>query len=342
MEWASTATEQGVALRLPRTAAAADAEVGLWCDLDLGPTRFRADPQGWELLLDELPVDRLEYLITVNGEYRLDPTNPRVVPGVFGPHSWLPLPGYHEPDWMQGPRADGVCSGVESIDTAIGPVEVMMWQPAGSTPATSLPLLISHDGPEMAAYGGLLEFAAAGIAAGTLPPLRIALASPGPRDERYAANPAYSAALTERVIGHLTSSCATIGRPVLIGQSLGGLAALHAAWTAPSAFAGIGCQSGSFFTPRTDSQESGYSHWDQVTEFVAEVLAAERPVSLPPVALGCGSAEENFANNTVMRDHLLRLGVDTSWEQVRDGHTWTCWRDLLDPVVTGLIKKVWS
>ena len=58
--------------------------------------------------------------------------------------------------------------------------------------------------------------------------------------------------------------------------------------------------------------------------------------------LTCGTAEENHANNLAMRDQLSRVGVETGWGEIRDGHTWTCWRDTLDPHLTDLLTRVWS
>ena len=97
------------------------------------------------------------------------------------------------------------------------------------------------------------------IAAGTLPPFRIALVSPGPRrNKRYAANPAYSRALSSRLVPALTEQVANASAcRCSIGQSLGALAALHAAWTAPAMFGWLLLQSGSFFTTALDPQESG-------------------------------------------------------------------------------------
>jgi enterochelin esterase-like enzyme len=43
-----------------------------------------------------------------------------------------------------------------------------------------------------------------------------------------------------------------------------------------------------------------------------------------------------------MRDHLAAVDVEVGWGEVRDGHTWTCWRDTLDPHLTDLLTRVWS
>jgi enterochelin esterase-like enzyme len=228
--------------------------------------------------------------------------------------------------------------------TGAGRVDVEVWTPADASNDERLPLLISHDGREMDAYGGLTSYVAALVAAGRLPRMRVALASPGPRrNQRYAANPSYARALTTRVVPAITGEVATDGRPVLMGQSLGALAALHAAWTSPATFAGLFLQSGSFFTTALDPQESGFEYWHEVTGFVASVHAASQAApGAPATTLTCGTAEENLANNLAMRDHLVAIGVETTWGDARDGHTWTCWRDTLDPHLTDLLHRVWA
>ena len=101
-------------------------------------------------------------------------------------------------------------------------------------------------------------------------------------------------------------------------------------------------QSGSFFTRELDSQEAGFPHFDRVVEFVNHVRNLHRAVSwVPPLAMTCGTAEENLANNLAMRDHLRVVGRDVGWGEVRQGHTWMCWRDTLDPHLGDLLGKVW-
>jgi enterochelin esterase-like enzyme len=321
----------------------AASQVCVWAHLPLGDTAMRQVPGGWEVRLTSLPVDRLEYLIDVDGTFGPDRSNPRVVPGPFGDHSWIPLPVYREPAWLGVEACVGERATLTLSRTGAGRIDCEIWSPAGTPPIEPLPLLITHDGPEMDAYGGLTAYAGAMIAAGTLPPMRVALVSPGPRNKRYAASSAYSRALTNRLVPALTDAVATPGRPVLLGQSLGAVAALHAAWTSPASFGGLFLQSGSFFTAELDPQESGFEFWRQVTGFVASVHAATQAApDAPPMTLTCGTAEENLPNNLAMRDHLAAVGVETGWGEIRDGHTWTCWRDTLDPHLTDLLLRVWA
>ena len=310
--------------------------VAVWSDVELGDTTMSRMDGGWE-------VDRFEYLVDVDGDLRTDPGNPLIAPGPFGDHSWLALPGYREPGWMALEPIESVREPVRISRTSAGRIDAEIWAPADASSWEQLPMLISHDGPEMDTYGALTSYVGSMIGAGRLPRMRVALVAPGPRNKRYAADPRWARALRRRLVAELGDIVRVEGRPVLMGQSLGALAALHAAWTNPGTFAGLFLQSGSFFTPELDGQESGFEFWPAVTGFVASVHAAEQAAPGAPVTtLVCGTAEENYANNLAMRDHLTRVGVQTGWGEVRDGHTWTCWRDTLDPHLTDLLHRVWS
>jgi len=176
----------------------AHGDVKVWCDVELGvELAMQPVPGGWELRLPLPGLDCLEYLFDADGELAPDPGNPDQVDGAFGPHSWLALPGYQPPAWLDEPAAPGRRTAV-----AVGDIDVEVWEPDGQD--GSLPLLLVHDGPEMDAYGGVTRYAA------TRPPMRVALLSPGRnRDERYAANPAYAAALVEEVLPALAAAYET-------------------------------------------------------------------------------------------------------------------------------------
>ena len=111
----------------------------------------------------------------------------------------------------------------------------------------------------------------------------------------------------------------------------------------PDAFSGLVLQSGSFFTPELDAQESDYPQFDRVVGFVASLHESTgAPPAFPPAAFTCGLAEENLANNRLMHNHLAELGVPVTWGEVRQGHTWMCWRDTLDPNLRDLLTSAWS
>ena len=114
---------------------------------------------------------------------------------------------------------------------------------------------------------------------------------------------------------------------------------MHAHIRHPKSFDGLLLQSGSFFRQRWDKIESDFGRYRRITRFVGTVLreqAVQRPI---PVALTCGLAEENLANNRAIAAALHERQGATAWlAEVRDAHNWTCWRDAFDPHLPALIE----
>ncbi|MEU4193349.1 alpha/beta hydrolase-fold protein [Kribbella sp. NPDC026611] len=324
-------------------AAHAFAGVRLWQELGLPAEMLEFKPvgYGWELRLPRPSVHRMEYLFDIADlGMRTDPTNRRVVGGAFGDHSWLPLPGYVEPAWIAVPPIASTLAPL-TVDSPVGPIDVQVWAPEGITPAFELPLLLSHDGPEFALYAGLTHYVGAMIASGSLPPFRLALIRPTTRNLWYAANPQYAEALTQYVLPAVRAQYQS-RRPVMMGASLGALAALHAEWLHPGSFDGLFLQSGSFFTRETDPQESRFEYYAQVTAFVRQVLSATTAPSTPLVGMTAGTTEENVHNNRVLAAKLAELGLTATLDETPDMHNFTAWRDVLDPDLTELLLQVWG
>ncbi len=323
--------------------------VRLWVELGLPGESLDFDEVagGWELRLPRPTVHRMEYLFEVtgaDGEHArtIDPSNPQLVDGPFGEHSVLELPGYTAPAWAEIEPVPGALRPLAVTGSPLGTVELQVWSPADADPTEPLPLLVSHDGPELAAYAGLTQYVGALVADEELPRVRVALVSPGRRNAWYSADVDYAAALTHLVLPEVRAAYATRDDVVLMGASLGALAALHAEWLHPGTFAGLFLQSGSFFTLDTDPQEEDFSGFAAVSAFVRRVLDAPAAVSSPAVGMTCGSAEENVHNNRVMAARLSELGWEVSFAESPDVHNFTSWRDTLDPHLTALLQRVWG
>lgn len=303
---------------------------------------------------------RVEYQLVVvtaagDREYWCDPANPNVVPTAFGRRSVLELPGYAPPDWLAEPRVGGREEAFSVADDAGGPgvdVPVTVWSPDVPEAAGPLPVLVAHDGPEYAQLAGLTAYAAAMIATGMLPPLRVALLRPVHRDEDYSASPDYLRVLTGPVLTTLRERYAVTAPLVLMGASLGGLTSLLGGLQAAPSVGGVFSQSGSFFQRRLDGQESGFVRFDRVCAAVAAVMDADAgpgpqgPIPARPeplrVALTCGALEENAPNNRAMAGALRRAGHRVTLREGRDLHSYTAWRDALHPSLTCLLRDCWG
>jgi len=190
-------------------------------------------------------------------------------------------------------------------------------------------VVVAHDGPDYDRYAGLGAFLSARM-------VELVLLPAEDRFESYSASPAYAKKLTSSILPSLAR-----GRPVVgIGASLGALALLHAQRRAPSAFAGLFLQSGSFFQPRFDPQESGFEHYRRITRFTGRVMRAGSFRTPIPVTITCGADEENLANNRSMAGCLRGQGYDVTFAVGEGGHDWTTWRAALDPHLTNLLQRV--
>jgi enterochelin esterase family protein len=328
-ESALEATQLLPALSLPRT------------DLDFERTEGQ-----WQLTLPRPPVRRMEYRFRLRHpgghvEEICDPANPLRAPGAFGDKSVVEFPGYAPPKWLVADHAPGETADLAVPAPLLGrDVAVRLWSPG---PADEpLPLLVAHDGPEYDRLAGLTGYAAATIAAGELPPFRVALLAPGDRDDEYAANPRYAATLHQRVLPLLRTMIGVRAPVVGMGASLGGLAMLHAQRALPGLFGGLFLQSASFLTVDLDPQEQHrFSRFGQVSVYVADVLRMV-PYEPVPVTMTCGLAEENLANNRQMAATLAKQGYGAQLVEVPDAHNYIAWRDAFDPALTSLLRMVWG
>lgn len=296
----------------------------------------------WSLTLARPDVDRMEYLFELeesDGERHtlLDAANPDRAPGAFGDRSVVTFPGYVPPAWLDSPRVDATSTDLAVPSQALGAtVRGQLWSPVALGAREPAPLLVVHDGPDVATFARFLDWAAAMIAAGTVPPLRVALLAPGDRNRWYAVNPAYARALTGEVLPAVVDVAPSTVR-IGVGASLGALAMLHAHRSRPGSFDALFLQSGSFFRPDLDPQERRFARFGPVTRFVAETEQAVTDPDPVPVVMTCGTLEENLANNRALVPALRRLGYPVHLAVVRDVHTMTAWRDALDPHLTGLV-----
>ena len=113
---------------------------------------------------------------------------------------------------------------------------------------------------------------------------------------------------------------------------------LHAHIRHPRTFDGLLLQSGSFFRQRYDKYEAGFPRYRRITRFVGTVLRGVDAAGPIPIAITCGTGEENRKNNESLAAALTEQGYPTWLAYVRDGHTWTCWRDAFYPHLPALIE----
>lgn len=307
----------------------------------------------WQGRMARPAVDRLEYqyeLEFADGtcELTIDPHNPLRAAGPFGDKSVVEMPGYRPPAWCATPGAvEGRFLTLHIRSDLLGAtMHVGLWASPPLEVEHEAPVIIAHDGPEYDRYSGLLQYVSAMIAQDRIPPVRVLLLPPVDRNDHYAACPVYARALAREVVPIL-DWLAPQPRPrrdgrswrVGVGASLGALATLHAHRAYPDVFGAMFLQSGSFFQPQTDGQESGFFRFDRISAFIDATLRTATWARPVPVGMTCGTVEENLVNNRRMRDALSLQGYDVGFDEVRDGHNWVAWRDSFDPHFTDLLER---
>ena len=303
-----------------------------------GPA-FTWRDDAWRLEFPRPDVDRMEYLIGADGRFFPDPANPLRAAGPFGDKSVIEWPEYEPPAWLDSIADAGPVEELEiRCRRLVARVRVLLYA-TPDPPAVDAPLLVAHDGPEYAEYSSLTRFLDVMSWEERIPPLHAALIQPVDRNETYSASALYAGALARELVPAIAKRVPH-GVRVGMGASLGALAMLHAHRRHPKLFDGLLLQSGSFFRQRWDQYESSFPRYRRITRFVGTVLRGvdvQRPI---PIAITCGTGEENRANNEAVAAALVDQGYPAWLALIRDAHTWTCWRDAFDPNLPALIEAV--
>jgi enterochelin esterase family protein len=291
----------------------------------------------WRLRFERPELDRMEYLLGLDGDFVPDPSNPLRAPGPFGDKSVIEWPEYEPPQWLDSIADAGPIERFEiRCRRLVARVQVLLYS-TPEPPGNDAPLIVAHDGPEYAEYAGLTRFLDAMSWEERIPPLRAALIQPVDRNETYSASALYAGALVRELIPAIQRRAPHSIR-VGMGASLGALAMLHAHRRHPKAFDGLLLQSGSYFRQRWDKYESGFGRYQRITRFVGTVLRSAEAERAIPTAITVGTAEENRSNNEAVCDALVAQGYPAWLALIRDAHTWTCWRDAFDPHLPAVIE----
>lgn len=251
------------------------------------------------------------------------------------------MPRHRPPAWLGAPAAAGRFDELSVRGRGLGAsVGIRVWSPAdaGERP---LRLLLVHDGPEYDELASLTRYCAVQIAAGALPPFRVALLAAADREQWYSASQVYGRVLANDLIPALRDAFATIGAPVGMGAGVGALAMLHAHRSFPRSLGGLFLHSGSYLTPQLDPQEWRLPRFARIVRFVRGMDRNAQYAMPVPVTMTVGTAEENAANNRQMARVLAEQGYEVDLEELPGLHDGTGRRDALDPHLGDLLRRAW-
>lgn len=285
----------------------------------------------WWLGLSLPDGARLEYKLEVLADHHAlwvnDPLNPLTTTNPFGTNSVCRAYGYRVPDFAQ--VHEGTPTGNFAdlwVPSALGGErKITIYEPAGFKPEDESPLLVVHDGGDYLTYGSMALVLDNLIAWGRIPPLLVAFSWPVERLLEYAAYPPHADFVVNEALPAIGDRYRLGSLRVLMGASLGAVAALHTAWRHPGTFGGLLLQSGTF------AQAPGWGAAQGVLGPIAGLLHRLEPSALPHrIFLSCGTYERMIGENRFMAERLRRTGLSVRYSESRDGHTWEAWRDRLE------------
>lgn len=265
---------------------------------------------------------------------RPDPLNPHTLPTADGPPaSVAEATPSGDPLWRPRPGVPaGTVTAVEVPSAHLGGTRrVWRYRPAAPGPYRLLVLL---DGQ---IWGPLLPVATildALVAAGRLPPTVALLPDSGEGPGRaadYTCRPAFAAFLAEELVPAAAAGLPVTADPahtVVAGQSLGGLAAAHAALHAPHRFGTVLTHSGAYWWPHADGADP---------EWLAGTVARRDRAPLR-WDLSVGADEWiSVGPHRRLRDALRTRGYPVRYAEWAGGHDRACWREQLG---AGLVRTL--
>lgn len=286
-----------------------------------------------------LPTDaRIDYKIVRNAaEWLLDPTNPQQVWSGFGPNSELRMPQYRRPPATV--RRDEVERGVLREPLLIDSkmlgcrVACRVYTPAGADEARGMPALYVTDGHEYAdnRIGGLCVTLDNLIADGELRPTLAVFIDPRDADDRsknrrmqqYVPGSGFAEFLAQELVPAVEALYPVSRQAtdrVVLGTSLGGLAAAHAGAAHPDLFGKLAIQSPAF----------------QIDPTIYDAYDRPAAEGSPEVFLSVGTINDG-RGAPKMREVLDRNGYAVTYLETSGGHSWGTWRDQLPTILRTLI-----
>ena len=289
---------------------------------------------------------RVEYRVLIRRgtdvESVLDPLNPREASGPLTTSSVLEADGYATPQWAIADPAvvPGALTDVTVPSRHLKrDVRVNVYAPARAGKRDRLPLVIVHDGTDYLKYAGMGTVLDNLMGRRLMADSVVAFVDPADRFVEYGANFRHSRFLTKELVPKLERTLPVRGDPagrVLMGASLGAIAALTAATQAPGFYGGLLLQSATFVYSMSGLRAGLDPKLDTVVKFVEGIR--EHPTLVAGrIFQSIGAFEPSAARNRAMATTLRAMATQLRVEEGLDGHTWVGWRDRLLDGLTWLL-----
>ncbi len=298
----------------------------------------------WALTMELPEKSRFEYKFEVvtKGERQLvlDDLNGVLAHDPFGANSVCQGYGYERPGWtLHDPEArSGRLATLKFASSTFQDTrELEIYLPARFRRSRAYPLLVVHDGLDYLRYADLKNVLDNLIHRLEIPAMIVALTQSPDRLVEYMGDERHARFLSEDLLSAVAAKFPLIddrNARGLVGASLGGVAALHAASRYPRIYGQLLLQSGSFVFSDLGHHKKG-PIFDPVVRFVNEYR--NHPFAIAEkIYMSCGMYESLIYENRSLVPLLQDQGMQIFFEEARDAHNWENWRDRLRQGLTWL------
>lgn len=264
---------------------------------------------------------RVDYKLVINGSnWILDPLNPRVCPGGFGPNSELAMPGYVQPwEIVRGPNlpAGTVLNYNFTSTNTNSTFAYYVYLPPGydSTSTRRYPVVYFHDGQEYLSLAQAATVLDNAIDSNRIEPVIGVFVRPNNRNNEYAGSlrNAYAAFFAQELVPYIDTHYKTIPdkyKRLVLGDSYGGNISAIISWNHPEVFANCGLHSAAF-------QPNNYEIYNAI------INGARKDIRFFSI---WGTYESLFPTMRNFRDSLLAKGYTVWTKEYPEGHSWGLWR----------------
>ncbi len=292
------------------------------------------------LLKSNFPVNaRLDYKITVDGNWILDPANPNTQWSGFGPNSELRMPKWKpEPLKIRDPKAkQGTLSNNKIITSPeLGyTIQYQVYTPPNYDELGDLPVFYVTDGHEYSddQLGSTIIVLDNLLHQKKIKPIIVVFVDPrnpddlgiNRRSDQFAVNEKYLAFFTETLIPEVESNYKvqqSAKQRGILGTSLGGLNAAYFGFARPDVFGKVAIQAPAFW-------------------YREEIYDVVRNAKVNPndVYMSVGTIGDNLNDAQRMKTLFEQRKVHFSYLQVNEGHSWGAWSAQMDDILLQFFGK---
>lgn len=294
-----------------------------WPMTHLSQTNFWYRSENFEL------DARLDYKFVLNGtNWILDPENPNICQGGFGPNSELSMPLYVQPwEINYNPNiAHGTLVTKTFFSSIVGTnYQLSIYLPPGydSISSTTYPSVYFQDGSEYISLGRAVNVIDNLLDSSKIQPVIAVFVKPNNRNEEYAFSlrNQYRLFFVNELVPYIDSLYKTIMDPkerLVLGDSYGGNISALISYNHPEVFGLCGLHSGAL-------QPNGYEAYN---------LILNGPIKNIKWSSIWGTYEGSLTQNMrSLRDYLILTNYELDWLERPEGHSWGLWRATIDKML---------